>query len=291
MFWKIFIVTTSLLEVTSQRPPKSAPSRPPKTPPPRPPQQTSRPPGASSNQPRKKPSLSPTNVGIPVNGGSKRPITKAPTLPPLNTVESVLAQAKAQISVSIAANPPIAATYLRLGFHDCVPNGAAGGCDGCINVMSNPENNGLQPAIQSLAPIVAALENNALGISRADLWAYAALVAAERSQTSIIFTDDFRVGRKNCETIGTCSSTDPVFCASNGPDQASDFPSSDLTTHGLLTFMSDHFGFNADQTVAIMGAHSIGRALPNNSGFQGSWDNSNRVLGRCIFSGVGGIVS
>ena len=44
--------------------------------------------------------------------------------------------------------------------------------------------------------------------------------------------------------------------------------------------MSEHFGYNADQTVAIMGAHSIGRTLPNNSGFQGAWDNTNRVLGK-----------
>jgi hypothetical protein len=105
-------------------------------------------------------------------------------------------------------------------------------------------------------------------------------VASERSQSTVTFTDNFRVGRKNCETVGTCSTTDPVFCATNGPDVSTDFPSSDLTTQGLLDFMNEHFGYNADQTVAIMGAHSIGRTLPTNSGFQGPWDNSNRVLGK-----------
>ena len=33
--------------------------------------------------------------------------------------------------------------------------------------------------------------------------------------------------------------------------------------------MNDHFGFDADETVALMGAHTIGRALPENSGYEG----------------------
>jgi hypothetical protein len=63
------------------------------------------------------------------------------------------------------------------------------------------------------------------------------------------------------------------------------FPSNDLTTHQLLDFMNEHFGFNADETVAILGAHTIdGRALPQNSGFQGQngWSNNVFSLGRCL---------
>jgi hypothetical protein len=186
----------------------------------------------------------------------------------------------AKIRATIKANPNIAATYLRLGFHDCVPNGAAGGCDGCINLQTKA-NAGLLTAVQALAPIVAEFEDKVIGVSRADIWSYAALLGAEVSQTEILFTDSFLVGRKNCEAVGTCSSKDAVFCATNGPDQPTDFPSEDITTHELVTFMSDHFGFNADQTVAIMGAHSIGRALPENTGFQGQtgWDNDRFKLG------------
>lgn len=103
---------------------------------------------------------------------------------------------------------------MRLGFHDCVPNGNAGGCDGCVNLSgSNPENNGLLPAIAAMAPIVSDLENDALGISRADLWSYAGLVAAEASQDTLAFTDQFVVGRKNCETVGTCTGADGDVCA------------------------------------------------------------------------------
>ena len=220
--------------------------------------------------------------------------TPRPTLRPVEPTTAVLApppspqavadhlkRMDAKIRATITANPNIAATYLRMGFHDCVPNGAAGGCDGCLNLATHDASKGLLVAVQALAPIVAEFESKALGVSRADTWAYATLVGAEVSQKEILFTDSFVVGRKNCETVGTCSSTDPYVCATNGPDVKTDFPDSDLTTHQLVSFMTDHFGFTADETVAIMGAHSIGRALPENSGYQGQegWDNDHLKLG------------
>jgi hypothetical protein len=201
------------------------------------------------------------------------------------TVAELLTTAKERIQATISDNTRIAATYVRLGFHDCVPNGVAGGCDGCVNLISNPENNGLLPAVQALAPIVSDLENAALGVSRADfLWAYASLVAAEVSQDTLDFTGNFVVGRVNCETARTCSSRDPVVCATNGPDQQSDFPSPDLTTHQLIDFMAEAFGYDADETVAIMGAHTLGRVLPENSGFEGEngWVNDEFLLGKYL---------
>ena len=35
------------------------------------------------------------------------------------------------------------------------------------------------------------------------------------------------------------------------------------------SFFDEHFGFNAGQTVAIMGAHSLGVARPEDSGYEG----------------------
>ena len=167
-------------------------------------------------------------------------------------------------------NPRIGATYIRLAFHDCVPNGSAGGCDGCVN-LSHGANAGLLPAIEALAPIVKELEDPNLRVSRADIWMLAALLAAEDAQTSLVFTDTFKVGRRNCETAGTCFNKDKSTCASIGPDGPGDFPSPDFTTHQLIDFMADHFGYSADDTVAIMGAHTLGRALPGNAGFDGKW--------------------
>jgi hypothetical protein len=206
------------------------------------------------------------------------------------TVDEVIFQADARIRETISWDKRIAATYVRLGFHDCVPgasdgSSSAGGCDGCLN-FNHPANNRLEEAVEFLAPIVVDLENSTLGVSRADIWAYASLVASEVSQNDLVFTDNFKVGRQNCETVGTCSSTDPVFCATNGPDQESDFPSPDLTTHQLLDFMAERFGFDADETVAIMGAHTLGRALSDTSGFDGEdgWVDDEFDLGKCCLS-------
>ena len=167
-------------------------------------------------------------------------------------------------------NPRIGATYIRLAFHDCVPNGSAGGCDGCIN-LAHGANAGLLPAIEALAPIVKELEDPNLRVSRADIWMLAALLAADDAQTSLVFTDTFKVGRVNCETAGTCFNNDKSTCADFGPDGPGDFPSPNFTTHQLIDFMADHFGYSADDTVAIMGAHTLGRALPGNAGFDGKW--------------------
>jgi hypothetical protein len=124
------------------------------------------------------------------------------------SVEEILALTHAIIRQTITLNSRLAAAYLHLGFHDCVPNGDAGGCDGFLNFSSNPANNGLLPAVEALAPIVANLEVDVLGVSRADLWAYAVLLSAEVSQNNLIFTDAFEVGRENCETVGAWSNKD-----------------------------------------------------------------------------------
>jgi hypothetical protein len=112
-----------------------------------------------------------------------------------STKEELLKFAESGIREKITNSPNLAATFLRLGFHDCVPNGDASGCDGCIN-LSNPSNSGLLPAIQALSGIVADLESPALGVSRADIWAFAVLLAANVSQADINFMDEFQVGRK-----------------------------------------------------------------------------------------------
>jgi hypothetical protein len=156
------------------------------------------------------------------------------------TVAQLLASAGQAIRQTITQNRRIAATYVRLGFHDCAPGSVSeGSCDGCIN-LDNPANNGLGPGIQALAPIVDQYESTTLGVSRADLWAYAALVAAEVSQNSILFTDGFNIGRVNCENSG------------NPADQFGDFPADDIDTHEILQYFADHFGFDAQETVAIM---------------------------------------
>jgi hypothetical protein len=210
--------------------------------------------------------------------------TKLPTRSPTLALPLLIETTKSKIRNTIVQNPALAANYLRLGFHDCVPNGPAGGCDGCINLLSNRENAGLHLSLDALDPIVFELENPGLGFSRADIWALAALVATDVSQNNLVFSDAFVPGRLNCETVGTCRLRPTSRCAREGPDTAADFPTTILTTHELIAFMNEHFGFNVDETVALMGAHTLGKALPENSGYQGQngWVTDMFTLGKNI---------
>ena len=68
--------------------------------------------------------------------------------------------------------------------------------------MTFHDNAGLDIPIDLLAPIVAKYENATYGVTRADLWALAALVGADVAQTRSAFQVDFSleyIGRKNCE--------------------------------------------------------------------------------------------
>jgi len=142
--------------------------------------------------------------------------------------------------------------FLRLGFHDCV-----GGCDGCVN-LDNPDNKGLGEVIEAIYPIV---EKFAASYSRADIWALATLVSADLSVLNgrpFGYHFPMRyIGRKDCggadgRGIG-------------GPDPT--MPSADFTTHEVLDYFEEYFGFDADETVTIMGVHAVGVAHREISGF------------------------
>lgn len=151
--------------------------------------------------------------------------------------------------------------FLRLGFHDCV-----GGCDGCVD-LNNADNRGLLEPIEAILGIVNRYKK---WYSRADIWAMATLVSADRAlmvldsdggivderPDGIHFPMNY-VGRKDCEGANAMGVGGPAI----------EMPSNDLTTHELLDFFSEEFGFNADETVAIMGAHSVAVATRENVGF------------------------
>lgn len=198
-------------------------------------------------------------------------------------VPSTIELVRSEIANLIISTPTpnLAPKFVRLGFHDCIPgDDLKGGCDGCVD-LSNPDNNGLHIPINALKPIVDKYTTPAYGLSRADIWALAALVGAEISQSSIAFPMEF-VGRIDCENAqDVCYKEDGSVqpCQENrGPHRP--LPSADMTTSELLHWFSSHFQFSAKETTAIMGAHTIGTARPENSGFQGEngWVNNNKRL-------------
>jgi hypothetical protein len=155
----------------------------------------------------------------------------------VGTVEEAIAAARAEIIILMEQDDRLGPKFVRLGFHDCV-----GGCDGCVS-MSNPDNAGLGSPIGVLSSAAIFFENQ---LTRADVWALAALSAADAMQQNDNSSVDYGF---NYYGRTTCSDQ------RGGPEVA--MPSAHLATDGLVDFFSRAFGFSSDETVAIMGAHTL----------------------------------
>ncbi len=236
-----------------------------------------------------KPQTSPPTTSKPTTAKPQTasPTTKMPTKSPLSSVSSFVSQARTDIESLISSNPILAPKFIRMGFHDCV-----GGCDGCID-LGNPDHNGVNIPMQALENIIQkyTVDQNS-GLTRADIYALAATAAADVSQSSSARVDyPFSwFGRKNCEDVETVcldSQNQKSTCdATHGPHRQ--MPSSGSTTEELLSFFSDNFGFNASQTVALLGAHSLGSAHREFTGFTGSWVSNNLILSNSYYQNLVG---
>ena len=183
---------------------------------------------------------------------------------------------------------------LRLAFHDCVPytNGITDGnpCDGCLNMDANLEhNNGLQYTIAVLEklyqepdfPFNAPTFPRSLkdmGISRADLWSYATMIAlneffkqtqaqCSNPKRSYATTCDqypcfveppdtilkmFKVGRKDCQAKTEASEFNQYLTMNleYHPDQDAELK---VTTK----YFNDSFNMAPRESLALLGIHTI----------------------------------
>ncbi len=137
---------------------------------------------------------------------------------------------------------------------------------GCID-LTNPDNNGLANAIQVLGPIVKQYATDSTGVTRADIWALAAVTAVDvgnhvQVTTPVSFTMPW-YGRQDCETANAIcrgGSGQQVPCtATEGPYRS--MPSVNLNTSGIFAFFANEFGFSQRETVAVMGGHNVGKLV------------------------------
>jgi len=214
------------------------------------------------------------SVKSPTRTPVRRPTTPRPTV----DVKSAIASARSDIEALIKESPFMAGKFLRLAFHDCV-----GGCDGCID-MTNLDNNGLQGPVSLLNDVVERYANK--GLSRTDIWMLSAVVSADFTEVTVGLAFPFNwIGRKTCYQLnkGNCgknSKGQPTLCtATTGPHRV--MPHGDIDgTRAIEKFMADQYGMDAQQTAALMGAHSIGAMRDVNVGFDGrrGWDSTNHEL-------------
>jgi hypothetical protein len=221
-------------------------------------------------------------------------------------------------------------TVLRLSFHDCSSYAdGTGGCDGCLNwqnVDVSPYhkavndkdssvkkgasgfNNGLGNIVRKLEEQYTKSLSTELpyslkgtGKSRADLWAYAGIVAVEytmdinnevcatartpsntkkgkelglgqclysQGEAGCYATPSrpfvFKTGRRDC--IPNASLDQPYKTSKEEID-------SEAHSNGVKTaqFMKEHFNLTGRETVAIMGAHTIGSYHAAETGFKYVW--------------------
>jgi cytochrome c peroxidase len=190
------------------------------------------------------------------------------------------------INSSTVSNPdmPLLANLVRLTFHDCVGNG---GCNGCLNLRIQ-ENRGLELSINTLKTLYSPSETwpgmSTEDITYADLFAFAGLAAAKQAvrnrRARIVyipknlngFPGNFQWGRQDCST------------APDAPEETTfDFPHSESNQKTTAQFFNEKFGFSSDETVTILGAHSLGQAAHQNSGYQGPWQGRKAELNNVYY--------
>ncbi|VEU34085.1 unnamed protein product [Pseudo-nitzschia multistriata] len=156
----------------------------------------------------------------------------------------------------------LAGTYIRLAWHCCgtyKESDNSGGSNGA-RMRFAPEskygnNAGLDRARASLEPIKAQFP----GISYADLYTYAGVVAVEESGGPKI---PYSTGRVDFEDGSTSDENDRLPNA--------DYGGRDKNVESIRKVFY-RMGFTDGEIVALMGAHAMGRCHTQDSGFWGPW--------------------
>lgn len=190
----------------------------------------------------------------------------------VNGMGSHVDSARAEIQALLSSDPTLAPQFVKLAFHDCV-----GGCDGCVD-LADSDNDGLSAPITALDGIVSAYVqaqsssgpggptgptgpggSGHLTISRADIWALAALEGANFGQNppgTVDFPMEW-IGRVDCENKGDiCYNAhgSEVDCSAKaGPHR--DLPDPDLHTMDLMNWFHDEFGFKFPNVISFMGGN------------------------------------
>jgi len=171
----------------------------------------------------------------------------------------------------------ITAGAVQLAFHDAGeydPSDTTnpGGPDGCA-CDKKKENAGLDYIKGLLAPIY---EKYDTYLSLGDFWVIAANTALEVSRIKGTTMDfDFKYGRPDHADCDNC-----LLAVSDR------LPNSELSTDHVLEVFEERMGFSKEEIVTLMGAHSLGRAQFNNSGYEFIWDQTMSKLDTRYFIAI-----
>jgi len=178
----------------------------------------------------------------------KRTVTGPPSLELYN-------KAKDHLSEVVTWYKTLPPSCVRLVFHDCV---GSDGCDGCLN-LNNPDNHGFEAVVEFLAYD---RDTNFPEISHADYWQICAIASLEWGSDKLKARKiDFQGGRVDCSTAPQSDILWP-------------FPDPIMNRKEMMEYFADPvtgFGFSEHEVITIMGAHGLGGAIRNQSGYEGAW--------------------
>ena len=141
--------------------------------------------------------------------------------------------------------------------------------DGCVD-HTNPDNAGLFEVTAMLDTLW--LPHCSL-VSRADFWVLASKVVLERSAGVAGYTVPMRFGR-----------TDAVTCVSGAVP--SRLPGAEGQVDEIDRVFVHAMGLSRRDAVALIGAHSLGRAQRQFSGYEGPWTGNANRFDNTLYSGL-----
>jgi hypothetical protein len=162
----------------------------------------------------------------------------------------------------------VLAGAIQLAFHDAGTWDASknnkGGMDGCACDLKEA-NKGLDYIKALLEPVYSKYSSK---LSRADFWAIVgnAAVKASVPAADAPLAVGFKYGRSD------------VDCSSCTLAVADRLPNENFSADHVKEVFVDRMGFSQKETVALMGAHSLGKMEPHNTGYAGKWDRTFSLL-------------